>query len=329
MAEEGESLTLRDALLSAVEEHREQPDEPVSAEAPDQKSDRPRDETGKFARKPEVEGVIPDATIPEPAPVQRAPKPLSWKKEYEEHWNSLDPKLADYINQREREYATGVSTYKSEAERARSLQSAMEPFLPELQRHNIQPEQWISNLGRAHQTLALGSPEQKAHMFVQLARDYGVDIGNLTNLPPPQYQPPQPAFNPQFVRKEVMSVVEEIQAQNEIQRISADKTNYPHFDTVRETMAGLLQSGLAQDLPSAYQKAIRMNDDLWQSQQEAQKAQQDTERQRQQAEAAKQARAKVVSVKSATPSGQAASGEAKGRREALREALSSVGTGRV
>lgn len=329
MAEEGESLSLRDALMSAVDEHREETNELDSSETPDQKSERVRDESGKFAKK-EPEGVIADAQIPEPEPIQRAPKPSSWKKEYEEQWNTLDPKLADYINQREREYATGVSTYKSEAERARNLQQAIEPFIPELQKHNIQPEQWITNLGRAHQTLAMGDPVTKAQMFAQLARDYGVDLVQLVNNPTLQnYQPPIPPVHPMAVRQEVLQVMEGIQLENEIKAFSADKVNYPHFETVRETMAGLLQSGLAQDLKSAYDKSIRMHDDLWQSQQEAQRSQQEAERQRQQAEAVQKARAKVTSVKSTTPSGSATAPTAQGRREALREALGSVGQGRV
>lgn len=328
MAEEGESVSLRDALMSAVDEHREETPGPV-LETPELKADRVRDEAGKFAKK-EAEGVIPDAQIPDPAPVQRAPKPSSWKKEYEEQWNTLDPKLADYINQREREYATGVSTYKSEAERSRNLQQAIEPFIPELQRHNIAPEQWITNLGRAHQTLAMGDPVAKSQMFAQLARDYGIDLVQLVTNPPQQnYQPPQPAFSPQMVRSEVMQVIEGIQVESEINKFRADTVNYPHFETVRETMAGLLQSGLAQDLKSAYDKSIRMNDELWQSQQETQRSQQEAERQRQQVEAVQKARGKVISVKSVTPSGQAGNAEPKGRRDALRDALSSVGQGRV
>jgi len=38
-----------------------------------------------------------------------------------------------------------------------------------LQENNIAPQQWISNLGTAHKTLALGSPQEKLQMFAQLA----------------------------------------------------------------------------------------------------------------------------------------------------------------
>lgn len=337
---EGESLSLRDALMSAVEEHRDPIEEkPIIAETAEAKADRLRDESGKFVKPQEKPVAAIHPAVLEVAPA-RPPKPSSWKKELDEHWNTLDPTVANYLAQREREYSTGVSTYKQEAERSRALQGALEPFMPELQRHNIQPEQWISNLGRAHQTLALGSPQQKHQMFAHLAREYGIDLGQLVGQPG---QPaPQVDQQAQWMQEQIAQMrgeltqfhsarqqQEQATVQNQIQAFAADTAQHPHFDQVKETMAGLLQSGLAQDLNSAYDKAIRMHDDLWQSQQESQRAQAEADTKRQQADAAKSARAKVVSVKSATPSGSSQASTAKGRREAIAEAFASQGTGRV
>lgn len=331
-------VTVRDALEAAVEQHRE----PVTQES-GAATERARDEAGRFARAQE-KAAEAAAEVVEPVveQVARPARPSSWKKDYEEQWNTLDPKLAEYIHQREREYSTGVSTYKAEAERARSIQSAIEPFMPDLQRHNIAPEQWIKNLGSAHQTLALGSPQQKIQMFAQLAQDYGVDLRAFVGQDGAP-QVPQVDQQTRWMQEQIAQMrgqltqfteqrqqQEQAQIQAEIERIRADTDKYPHFDTVRETMAGILQSGLAQDLSSAYDKAIRMHDDLWNSQQEAQRANAEAERQRAAAEAAKSARAKVVSVKSSTPSGQATTAtKAKGRREALEEAFASQGSGRV
>ena len=335
--ENGEApLSIRDALQAAAEEHREMPEGATI-------QDRARDESGRFAKVTD-NNLPPADTAAAPAvetPVRLA-RPSSWKKDYEEQWNTLDPKLAEYIHQREREYATGVSTYRAEAERARSIQGAIEPFMADLQRHNIAPEVWIKNLGSAHQILSMGAPQQKMQLFAQLARDYGIDLQSMVAgdgaLQVPQVD--QQSLWMQQQLRGMQDAINQLTASRqqqeqaaivgEIEKFRADTAKYPHFETVRETMAGILQSGLAQDLSSAYDKAIRMHDDLWQSQQESQRQSEEAERQRQQQEAAKQARAKVVSVKSATPGAIAAAPtSAKGRREALEEAFASQGSGRV
>lgn len=325
-----EPLTLRDALLSAVKEHTGD-DETVTATVPN-KPDRVRDESGKFAKQEKPAEVVTATEPVAPVEPQRPPKPSSWKKELDEHWQKADPKLAEYIVQREREYATGVSTYRQEAERAKELQQAIEPFIPELQRHNINPSQWIQNLGHAHQTLAMGNPQQKMAMFSRLAQDYGIDLNQLAQIDPRQLQlvqPPQrPAFDPAMMRQEVVNILTEREIVSEIEKMRADATTYPHFETVRETMTGLLQSGLAQDLKGAYDKALRMHDDLFEAQQAERQKQSEAERLAKQAEAAKSARAKTLSPRSSTPSGQAGNAAAKGRRELLAEQFAS-GAGRV
>ncbi len=193
-----EQTTLRGALESAFDNvdasaiETVQPATAATAEAlradpPAETAEerRARDEQGRFARQ-EQEAKAP-AIPPATAPVDEVVKPTTWKKEYLPMWDKLaagqmlTPEEAKsflkYQNQRETEYKTGVSTYKQEAERARELHGALEPFMPLLQQHNISPSQWIGNLGKAHQTLALGSPEQKLQTFAKLATDYGVDLG--------------------------------------------------------------------------------------------------------------------------------------------------------
>lgn len=343
LEQESGPLSIRDALEAAVEKHTSEDSSANAGLEAVSPSERTRDESGKFAKVAESKPAVPadNPTLEAENAPQRPPKPSSWKKELDEHWNGLHPEVANYLALREQQYSTGVSTYKQEAERARNLQQAMEPFMPELQRYNIKPEQWIQNLGRAHQTLALGSPQQKLQMFTQLAREYNIDLGSMAGDPGAESNPIANQQT-QWMQEQIAQLngrwqqFETSQAQQhqatidgEIQKFAAQTDKYPHFSTVRETMAGILQSGLAQDLPSAYDKAIRMHDDLWNSQQEAQRNQADVDRKAQQAAAATTARAKVVSVKSATPSGTGQNSTAQGRREQLKEALSSHGSGRV
>lgn len=331
--------TLRDTLsqqFDALETTASEPvagvtDASASSDTQQTAAERARDEAGRFAKKTEAAPTAPaqQAQQTQEQPKQRPPRPTSWKKDYEAHWEQLDPSLAEYIHQREAEYAKGVSTYKNEADRARELNEAMAPFMPDLQKHNIAPSQWISNLGNAHRTLAMGSPEQKAQMFAKLAQDYGVDIGQFTGQQTDprlmtlaqqvnQYQSRIDNIERTFQQRQEQELLGHINA------FASDKEAHPHFEQVKDTMAQLLESGIVPDLETAYAKAVRLNDEVWQSEQAAKQAAQEAERQK----AAVAARAKAVSTRTATPSGAVSAG-AKDRRSILAEQLEAAATGRI
>ena len=363
MAEEiVEQETLRDTIEAAFDEHVEAPEgaalekpAPASEPAPEGASaapegataDRPRGPDGKFIPKEEAAAAAPAAAAPKasaaPAvPPEAAPapashglaRPSSWKKDYEEKWGKLDPDLAKYILQRESEFASGVSTYKREYDNARPLMEAMQPFMPLLQQHGIQPGQWIGNLGRAHQTLATGSPEQKLGMFMKLASDYQVPLQQLFQQGQdgkvyfnPQVQayqpPPQQAQQP-----DVRRTVQEILSQERVVQALADfereaPTKYQHYETVKETMARLLEAGLAQDYPDAYNRALRQpeHEAIWNAQQEQQRQAKAAEDAKRKAAEVARARSQAVSVRSATPASQGAPAGKKGLRGTLEDAF--------
>ena len=108
-----------------------------------------------------------------------------------------------------------------------------------------------------------------------------------------------------------------------------DTERYPHFEQVRETMAQLLESGLAPDLDTAYTKALRFSDEIWQAEQERQANANATQVAAKNAAAVAKAKAAVVSPKTTTPSGTATNTNAKDRRAALAEGFDSMGSGRV
>lgn len=332
-----EPISLRDTIENAIESTEpEVTQETASLEATESvKTERLRDESGKFAKvSPDAPKQPSEASVDnyeqEEPKVEAKPRPSSWKKDYEEHWGKLDPTLQDYIQQREADYAKGVSTYKNQWDMAAPIVEAIKPFESSLRENNLSPAQWISNLGNAHAKLVYGSPEQKLEMFAQLANEYGVNLGALTG---------QTGYDPQFsqLAQELNQIKnqwssfqssqeqqEQIQLQNEITSFSTDK---PYFDEVRETMAGLLQSGMADDLQSAYDKAIRLNDDVFQrvSAEQAQKSE------AAQREKVAQAKAKVLSPKSTTPTASATTGgkSASSAREAIMAAMEAHSSGLI
>jgi hypothetical protein len=300
-----EQNTLRDQLSQAFDKHEETPvvETPVvetqPVETAEQAAERVRDEKGRFAPKqettPPVE-VQPQEVPVEVQEVQRPQRPTSWKKDYWDHWDKLDPKLAEYLSQREQEYAKGVSTYKNEWDRAKPLMEALAPFQPLLQQYNVNPAQWIQNLGSAHQKLVLGSPQEKLQMFAKLAQDYGVNLQALLGGEQ-QYIPP--TFPTQFdIKKTVQDEFEQMQAQQALIQFEQEApTKYPHYEQVKSRMAGLLQAGLANDLPDAYEQAVRSDATLFESLQEQRLKEEIAKR----TQAANNAKANAVSPRSATP----------------------------
>ena len=330
MAEE--QLTLRDSLEEAFTE-AEKPGQDQPPAAASVADTRARDEAGRFAKQEKERQEAQDSASPaaqQPEPVKR---PSSWKKEYWDKYDALDPELRNYILQREGEFATGVSTYKSEAAAAKTLRDAVEPFMPELQRHGIDPAQWIRNLGNAHQTLALGSPQAKLAMFQRLAQDYGVPLQYL--VPDQQGQTQQIDPTIQYLTQNLQGLqqqwqqfqsqqqaLEQAQINSTIDEFKADTAKHPHFEALRQPMAALLQSGQAQNLDEAYDKALWMSPDT-RAQVLAAQQQRDVAS-KTEAERAKvsKAKAQAVSPRSSTPGAQSANATAKkGLRDMLSEAF--------
>lgn len=297
-------------------------EEQVEAKSTGQDSEEPAEMVAEHQSEEQDE-------VQEEKPVNR---PSTWKKEYVQIWDKMEKgeqiskedfiKFAEYANQRESEYKKGVSTYKAEADRARSYEEAIAPFIPELQAQNISPAAWINNLGRAHMILSKAPYYQKVQMFQRLAQDYGIQLGE-DGLSVPQTD----AYTQQLmnqlnqVNQEVSTIKSRFQQEeqarlmNEIERVRSDVENFPHFDVVREEMAQLLELGKAPDLETAYKKAVRMNDEVWAIEQERllANAKQTTLKAQQVAKA----KTVAVSPKSSTPRGVVAEPAGKKDRRAL------------
>ena len=342
-------------LETPTEKEIEVNDDPIQAENTSEESSENRDKKGRFKSKQE-EPDSQDDTDQEPELVAETSdaneepeikRPTTWKKEYVEVWNKMQEgkpldkaefvKFAEYANQREAEYKKGVSAYKAEADNARQLTEAIGPFVPELQKHGIHPVTWIQSLGRAHYTLANGTYEQKINAFNRLAQDYGIQLNqNALQMPEQAYVDPyqQQLMQQLQATQQQVAQLSQIREQeenarlsNEISRVSSNKERFPHFDMVREDMAQLLERGLAQDLESAYAKAVRVNDEAFRLEQE--KLLKSANTQASKASQVAKAKATAVSPRSVTPSGQVSKSDAKDRRSLLMANLADAEGGRV
>ena len=263
--------------------------------------------------------------------VKPVTRPSTWKKEYVQIWDKMEAgeqiskedftKFAEYANQRESEYKKGVSTYKAEADRAKAYEEAVAPYANDLQRRGIKPEQYISNLARADQILTHAPMQQKVQIFQRLAQEYGVQLNGSGEMQ--QFDPyTQQLMNQlNMVNQEVSSIKgrfaqeENQRLMGEIERVRSNVEKFPHFDVVREEMAQLLELGKAQDLETAYKKAVRMNDDVWALEQD--RLLKDAKQTAIKAQQVAKAKAAAVSPKSTTPSGKVNNPEDKKDRRSL------------
>lgn len=307
-----------------------------------------RDESGRFVAKDE-EPAISEPTeahqeqIDEVMADPDTKRPTTWKKEYLTLWDKAyegqpmtkeeGRKLTAYLDQRESEYKKGVSTYRQEAERAKAYEDAINPFIPELQKRNIQPAQYIQALAKADQILTYADPQQKAAYFQQLAQSYGIQLnqsGQFQQLDPYAQQLTQLLQqNQQEVQSIKSRLAEEENAKlfAEIEAFASDE-KYPHFEVLRGKMAQLLDAKEAQDLKSAYDQAKWLVPEV-REQEIKNMVSRQTSSANKQAQVQK-AKAASVSVRSTTPSGAVGSDvDKKDRRAVIAEQLANSFGSRV
>ena len=279
-----------------------------------QQLDEVQNETPVEAVKTQPE---PELEPPAEPPVWERP-PASWKKDYHEAWTTADPKLKEYAWKREEEMKAGVQPLLSKAQFADQMQQAIEPYMNNIRGLGIEAPQAVKALMEADNVLRHGSPQQKQQYFAQLAQQYGINMAET------QFTPTDPNFYAiqnelAQVRGEVLNWKQQQEtAQNQalLQEINQFQTKAEYFEEARPTMIQLLNSGVAQDLQDAYEKAIRLDNDLFTKHQQASQGQADAAKREASNRAAKAARAAAVSVKSSTP-GAATSTKAQDRRSLL------------
>ncbi len=338
-----EQLDRRALLEQALESADEEPVENEEVLEADNAQESVETEISHKDREEPAENIQANEPTESHEAEEKLSRPSTWKKEYVSIWDKMEKgeqinkddfvKFAEYANQRESEYKKGVSTYKAEADRAKSYENAIAPYADNLQRRGIQPTQYIENLVRAEQILSNAPYEQKVQAFQKLASDYGIQLngGQVTQLDPYTQQ----LMNQlNMVNQEVSSIKgrfaqeENQRLMGEIERVRSDVEKFPHFDAVREEMAQLLELGKAQDLETAYKKAVRMNDDVWELEQE--RLLSTARHQSSKAQQVAKAKAAAVSPKSTTPSGKVAEpGDKKDRRSLIAEQLGDAMSRRV
>jgi hypothetical protein len=303
----------RKELLEEQFNEIEQQAEPV-------KDERIRDEAGRFAAEaPQAQTNTPQEVKAEEEPLWRRP-PASWKKDYHEIWKTADPKLQEYAWQREEQMRAGVEPLIQKAQFADQMHEVIQPYMNTIRGLGIEPTQAVKALMEADHTLRNSDPQTRMQYFMQLAQSYGINLGN---------QPMAPVDNTVYsLQNELNKIRGEIGSWKEAQEqqqnmallgeINNFATKAEYFEEARPAMIQLLNSGLAQTLEEAYDKAIRLTPELFETVQQQHNAKVQQQRSMEANRAAKAARAAAVSVRSSTPGSNTAS-KAQDRRSLLEE----------
>lgn len=304
--------------------------DPIASD-PEPKIDRPRDESGKFAKVEKQDAPIEakePAPAPEPAPVRKAPS--SWKPAAQEAFLKADrgePLTAEEVKlltqeaeRRESDFHKGVEQFKTHSERARAYDAAIAPYQDHLQRLGVDAPTAIQALMKADVTLRTSDQATKMQYFAQLAREYGIDLGQMQNMPQQDPQTQYLMSQLQELRQQQQMWQNQI-AQQEQQRVQQELQSFataerPHFDAVRGQMATLLETGEAKSLQEAYDMAVWMRPDIRQSLLDQQRA--EAQKKALEQATAQRARTAAVSVKGSSP---ASAGVQPGNKGSLREML--------
>lgn len=210
------------------------------------------------------EPVSPTAT-PEPPKTYEVPK--SWKREMHDHWGKIDPNAQAYIIEREKQLLDGFQSF-------RPVQDALTPHLDFLRQLNIAPHHAVDALLRAQRRLTEGTIEQRRAAYQELGKNL-----QLLEEAAAQQQAGQPIDpNVQALQQKLSTIEQGLEAERQariesirqenmklVNAFAADTKAHPYFDEVAEDMQLFIRQGLS--LQEAYDKAVRVNDAVFQKEQ--------------------------------------------------------------
>lgn len=204
------------------------------------------------------------------AAVQETGAPKTWSKEALADWATVPPRAQQEILKREEDMMRGIAQYKGAAELGQSYDKVVEPYRAALAAENIDPVQMFQSFSANHYLLSRGTPQQKIELAANLLSGYQIPLpelleymaDNLGDAPDPKITALEKRIE-QFenaARQSSTAQNEQMSARlsSEIEAFAADPA-HPHFDELAADIGKLFESGMAQNLAEAYDKAVFAN----------------------------------------------------------------------
>lgn len=257
------------------------------------KPDATRDESGKFAAKqpettskrdtlslPEKTGEVNAAVAPSVSEnaIASAPTvkpPSGWNTQMREKFSTLPPEVQSYISQRDSEIEKKITSQDEDRLLGKKVNEMANPYLPTIRAEGATVEKAFQDYLQTAHVLRQGTDFQKAQSIAAVMQQFKVSPqallsilqgsnvvqGNTSQLG--MHNPAIETLQQRIDRLEAeqQAVVQQRQAQEQHSLQSqiedfAAKPGHEHFETVRNLMGTLLESGQAADLDDAYDRAI-------------------------------------------------------------------------
>jgi hypothetical protein len=273
-------VSLRDQIEAAYETVAEDKVEEEVEHAVEQKEE-------VAERIPETSRV-PDTTEEEPE--EEKPESLDapnhWSPEDREAFGELDEKGRRLYLKRYKEMEAGYTKKSQSISEDRKLAENFKKVIANheeyLRKIGVDPLMATDKLLETEKLLRVGTPAQKMDALQRICRDYGINLNQQVDQ---QYT----NQNQQHIDPQTLAVYEKLQSleqrqqQIEQERLAREysslenqivsfqnavddkgEAKHPHFETLRLDMSEMLTKGMAKSLEDAYNKALRLNDDLHQ-----------------------------------------------------------------
>mgnify|MGYP005818615203 FL=1 len=262
-ADEPKTPTLKETLQAAMQGEDTLPEPPAEK----------MEEVVKEEEQPEqTEESVEEEQAPE---LEAISAPKHWPKEEQEIFNAWDANVQHQVMDRykamEGDYTKKTQALAKYKKRNESLDEIYGPFRDDFQRAGMDEVAATRQLLAAHKYLR----EDPQQALKWLAQSYGVDlkaVNDDTAIEDEYADPQMKAMQQQIAQLQGTITNQQQQAQNmQKQEVQAMIDNFqtakdadgnlkhPHFDVVQNQMSGLISSGVAKDIASAYDMAVYAN----------------------------------------------------------------------
>lgn len=247
MTKDIEEISIEEEIKSAMSEVEGLVDEPEEV------TDAPED-------------VVTDevADIPEVKPEPYDEAPVSLSAAIKEKWKELPADVRAEWFKREQDMHRNMTAKDGDLNFGRTIKEIAQPYEAIIRAEGGTVDGAFKDLMNTAYVLRTGSPDQKAHLILNTAQQFGVDLRPYLTGQQPNNQIAQlqneihqlrQLADPNRIKSQLQEDMDNAKIQGEIQAFASDSANV-HFEAVKPIMGALLHAGKAKNLKEAYEMAI-------------------------------------------------------------------------
>lgn len=241
-------VSTREALTEALKSAKEKDEKEVTQPKAEKKE------------KPVNKAVVaPDTDAKASAPTATKEAPQGWSSPARGEFAKLPPLIQQEVLRREDDFSKKITQQDDDRKLGQGMKETLNPYMHIITAEGGTPITAVKELLNSAYILRRGTPQQKAQLILNTAKQFGVDLG-VTQQPQGNELH---AANQQIAQlKQRLDQWEntekqkgEATVQSQIKTFASDP-KHPHFEQVQGHMAALLQGGVAKDLEDAYEQAV-------------------------------------------------------------------------